>query len=51
MDVPTRLSDVGIESTEINDIISKLKEHGMVKLGENRDITPDVSHQILEAAL
>ena len=51
MDVPTRLSDVGIESTEINDIISKLKKHGMVKLGENRDITPDVSHQILEAAL
>ena len=51
MDVPTRLSDVGIENTEISDIISKLKEHGMVKLGENRDITPDVSHRILEAAL
>lgn len=51
MDVPTRLSHVGIERSEIEGIIEKLTAHGMVKLGEKRDITPDVSHQILTAAL
>lgn len=51
MDVPVRLSDVGLGEADIDDIIVKLEEHGMVKLGENRDVTPDVSRNILRAAL
>ncbi len=51
MDVPIRLADVDIDESAIDDIIVKLEEHGMVALGENRDVTIDISREILEAAL
>ncbi|MFD2228618.1 iron-containing alcohol dehydrogenase [Alkalimarinus sediminis] len=51
MGVPVRLSDVDLGVSDIDSIITKLEEHGMVKLGENRDVTPDVSRSILNAAL
>ena len=32
-------------------VVAQLEAHGMVKLGEQREITPAVSRRILEAAL
>lgn len=51
MDVPIRLSEAGIEATEIDNIIAKLEQHRMTALGETREVTLDVSRQILEAAI
>jgi NADP-dependent alcohol dehydrogenase len=51
MQVPTRLSDVDLGKADIDLLIEKLKQHGMLKLGEHGDITPEVSRQILEKAL
>ncbi|MFQ3249154.1 MAG: NADP-dependent alcohol dehydrogenase [Glaciecola sp.] len=51
MQVPTRLSDVELGEGDIDLLIEKLKQHGMLKLGEHGDITPDVSRKILETAL
>ena len=49
--VKTRLSDYGIGADKIPLVISNLKEHNMTKLGETRDITLEVSQQILENAV
>lgn len=46
----TRLSDYGIDADAIQRIIEQLEAHGMTRLGEHGDITPDVSRQILEAS-
>ena len=51
MGVPTRLSDVDLEENDIDGLIERLTQHGMVKLGEHRNITPDVSRKILMTAL
>jgi NADP-dependent alcohol dehydrogenase len=51
MKVPTRLSHVDIGESEIDGLIEKLTKHGMVKLGENGLITPEISHKIIVAAL
>ena len=51
MQVPTRLSQVDLGETEIDGLIEKLTQHGMVKLGEHSTITPEVSREILIAAL
>lgn len=51
MDVPTRLADVDIDKSAIDDIIVKLEEHGMIALGEGGEVTPAISREILEAAL
>lgn len=51
MQVPTRLSHVDLAETDIDHLIEKLTQHGMVKLGEHRNITPDVSRKILSTAL
>ena len=51
MGVPVRLSDVDLNESHIEGLITNLKQHGMVKLGENRDITPEISEQILKTAL
>ena len=51
MQVKTRLSDYGIEKTSITKLVAQLVQHGMVKLGEKRDITPEISRQILELSL
>ncbi|AVR02604.1 alcohol dehydrogenase [Pluralibacter gergoviae] len=50
MGVPTRLSDYGLDGSSIPALVDKLEEHGMTKLGENQDITLDVSRRIYEAA-
>ena len=51
MQVPTRLSHIDLGKAEIDVLIEKLTQHGMVKLGEHKVITPEVSRQILNAAL
>jgi NADP-dependent alcohol dehydrogenase len=51
MQLPTRLSEVGLYASHIDEILQQLQHHGMVALGEQREITPDISRIILEAAL
>jgi NADP-dependent alcohol dehydrogenase len=42
---------VGLTEDNIDGILAKLEQHGMVKLGEHSDITLDVSRKILMLAL
>ena len=49
--LPTRLSAHGVIADAIPAIVDQLKAHGMVALGERREITPDVCRAVLEAAL
>mgnify|MGYP000521866135 CR=1 FL=1 len=51
MQVPTRLSHVDLGESDIDLLIEKLVQHGMVKLGEHADITPEISREILITAL
>jgi NADP-dependent alcohol dehydrogenase len=51
MQVPTRLAHVDLGEAEVDGLIEKLTQHGMVKLGEHGNITPEVSREILIAAL
>jgi NADP-dependent alcohol dehydrogenase len=51
MQVPTRLSHVDLGKAEVDGLIEKLTQHGMVKLGEHGKITPEVSREILITAL
>ena len=48
--VPPHLSDYGLDGSSIPALLKKLEEHGMTQLGENHDITLDVSRRIYEAA-
>ena len=48
MQVRTSLSDYGIQSADITLITDQLVAHRMVKLGEHRDVTPEVVRQVLE---
>jgi len=49
--VPTRLSGHGIGVERIPEVIEQLKAHGMVAIGETRDLTPDIAWQILHRAV
>ena len=49
--LPTRLSAHGVTADAIPAIVDQLKAHGMVALGERREITLDVCRAVLEAAL
>jgi NADP-dependent alcohol dehydrogenase len=51
MQVPTRLSHVNLGEADIDLLIEKLNQHGMVKLGEHGDVTPDISRKVLTTAL
>jgi len=51
MGLPIRLSDYGIKSDCIPRILTKLKEHGMVNLGERKDVTLEMMRKILENCL
>ncbi len=51
MGVPVRLSDVDLNAAHIDTLLENLESHGMVKLGEKGDVTPEVSRNILETAL
>ncbi|MCW7753920.1 iron-containing alcohol dehydrogenase [Desulfobotulus sp. H1] len=51
MGVKTRLSDYGIGAEGISRVVEQLQAHGMKKLGEHRDITPEISGRILDRCL
>lgn len=50
MGEPTHLSDYGLDGSTIPALLAKLEAHGCTNLGENQDITLDVSRRIYEAA-
>ncbi|GGC90967.1 iron-containing alcohol dehydrogenase [Undibacterium terreum] len=49
--VKTRLGDYSLNAGNIDPILSALENHRMVALGENRDVTLDVSRKVLELSL
>lgn len=49
--VPTRLSAYGLGESAVQAVVANLQAHHLTKLGETRDITPDVVQRILRAAL
>ena len=49
--IATRLSGYGLGAEAIDAVVAQLEAHGMVQLGEQREVTPAVSRRILEAAL
>jgi len=51
MGAPTRLADYELAAPAVDKVIEQLEQHQMVALGENKDVTLDVSRQILMAAL
>ena len=51
MNLPTRLSEIDLDASHIETILEKLQQHGMVALGEQREVTPAISRVILETAL
>ena len=51
MGIATRLSGYGLGGDTVTAVVAQLEAHGMVTLGEQREITPAVSRRIREAAL
>lgn len=51
MQIKTRLSDYNLTADSIPVLVDQLKKHGLVKLGEGEDITPEVVQKILELSL
>jgi len=49
--VKTRLSDYGISAEAIDILVQQLQIHGMTQLGENQDVTLDISREVYEASL
>jgi len=51
MGVKTRLSDYQLGANDIPPVIAALEAHRMLTIGEKRDVTLDVSRQVLEMSL
>jgi NADP-dependent alcohol dehydrogenase len=51
MQVATRLCDYGITADIIPAIVEQLKAHGMISLGEKRDVTPELVETIMKECL
>ena len=51
MGVPTRLCNYGISADIILSVVEQLKAHGMIKLGEKRDVTPELVAAIMQECL
>ena len=49
--VATKLSGYKLGASDIPAIIAQLERHGMIALGENRAVTPDVAEKILTSRL
>lgn len=49
--IKTRLSDYGLNSSSIDDLIEQLQTHGMTHLGEHKEVALDVSRNVFEASL
>ena len=51
MQVATRLCDYNISADIIPAVVEQLKAHGMIKLGEKRDVTPELVEAIMKECL
>jgi NADP-dependent alcohol dehydrogenase len=51
MGVKTRLSDYGLGAKDIEAVLAVLEKHRMVKLGERRDVSLEVTRKVLELSL
>lgn len=51
MGVKTRLSDYGLGAQQLGAVLDALKKNNRTKLGERRDVTLEVSGEVLEASL
>lgn len=51
MGLKTRLAEHELGKEAVDVIIAGLESHGMVKLGENGDVTPDVARKVLEMSI
>ncbi|GAB6098017.1 iron-containing alcohol dehydrogenase [Desulfatiferula olefinivorans] len=51
MKIKTRLSDYGITAHSIPVLVSRLEQHGMVKLGERQNVTPELVRTVLELSI
>ena len=49
--VSTHLKDYGLGAEAVDKIVKQLEDHGMTRLGEKGDVTPDVAREILTRAL
>ncbi|CAQ84994.1 MULTISPECIES: iron-containing alcohol dehydrogenase [Photorhabdus] len=49
--IQTHLSDYNLSIDDIDRVVKQLEAHGMTQLGENRDITLDISRRILQESL
>lgn len=50
MGLKTRMRDCGLEPQAVEAVLEQLKTHGMTALGENGDVTLDVSRKVLEGS-
>lgn len=51
MQLKTRLSDYGLTADNIPEILDYLEKHDMVRLGERKNVTPEVVRKVLELSL
>jgi NADP-dependent alcohol dehydrogenase len=51
LQVGTRLCDYNLTEAIIPTIVERLKAHNMTKLGEKRDVTPELAEAILRQCL
>lgn len=49
--VKTKLSEYKITQDAIDNLLKQLEVHGMVALGEHKDVTLDISRKVLEASI
>ena len=49
--VKTRLKDYDLEQTAVTTVLKQLEQHGMLQLGEHKDIDLAVSRRVLETSL
>ena len=50
MGIKTHLRDYDVPASDITVIVEQLRKNGMVKLGEQHDVTPEISQKILEVS-
>lgn len=51
VNMPTRFSDYQLGEEIVDAIVEQLERHGMVALGENQQVTLDISREVLKASL
>jgi len=51
MGLPTSLSGYGVANVDIEQVMELLEAHGMVNMGENKDVTLDMMREILRLCL